>query len=104
MNAKYPVIDMKKTGSTIKMIMLSRGYKVKDLQQFLGFDAPQGIYHWLEGKALPSVDNLYALSELFCLPVDTFIRGTRKFVFVPFQDIEKGRLYRYYCRLSKCIA
>lgn len=24
----------------------------------------QGIYHWLDGASMPTVDNLYALSEL----------------------------------------
>ena len=99
----YPVIDLKGTGETIKLVMKSRGYKIKDLQEYLGLESPQGIYYWFRGICLPSLDNLYALSELFELPIDTFIRGNRKFVFVPFRDIENGRMYKYYSRLAKLV-
>ena len=30
----------------------------------------QSVYHWLDGKAVPSVDNLYALSVLFNVKLD----------------------------------
>ena len=38
---------------------------VKAVQQFLGLGSAQSIYHWLNGISLPTIDNLYALSELF---------------------------------------
>ncbi|MBR1892869.1 MAG: helix-turn-helix transcriptional regulator [Lachnospiraceae bacterium] len=96
MKRKYPAIDVAATGKNIKRIMKDKGYTVKDIQMFLGLATPQGIYHWFEGKSMPTLDNLYALSELFQLPIDTIIRGNRKYIFVPFTDGRSRRLYIYY--------
>lgn len=79
MKRKYPVIDITGTGANIKRIMLLKGLTVKDIQKFLGLSTPQSIYHWFDGRNLPTIDNLYALSELFHLPVDALLVGSRKF-------------------------
>jgi len=79
MNRKYPVIDMARTGQNIKRIMQIKGLTVKDVQEFLGLSTPQSIYHWFDGRNLPTTDNLYALSELFHLPVDAMLIGNRMF-------------------------
>jgi transcriptional regulator with XRE-family HTH domain len=78
MKRKYPVIDMKRTGQNIKRIMQLKGLNVKDIQEFLELSTPQSIYHWFDGRNLPTIDNLYALSELFHMPMDDFIIGNRK--------------------------
>lgn len=79
MKRKYPVLDMKETGQKIKCIMLMKGLTVKDIQEFLGLSTPQSIYHWFDGRNLPTLDNLYALSELFHMPVDMLLVGNRKY-------------------------
>lgn len=79
MKRKYPVIDMARTGQNIKRIMRLKGLNVKDIQEFLELSTPQSIYHWFDGRNLPTIDNLYALSELFHLPVDALLVGNRKF-------------------------
>lgn len=99
MDKEYPAIDMLKTGQNIKKIMKLKGLTVKDIQNFLNLSAPQGIYHWFIGKSMPSLDNLYALSELFGLPMDIMIIGDRKFVFAsPGRTWHQG-LYIYYIKL-----
>ena len=65
MKRKYPVIDMAGTGQEIKRIMKMKGLTVKEVQKFLELNTPQSIYHWFDGRSLPTIDNLYALSELF---------------------------------------
>jgi transcriptional regulator with XRE-family HTH domain len=75
MERKYPVIDMVRTGQNLKRIMRLNGMNVKDIQGFLELSTPQSIYHWFDGRNLPTIDNLYALSELFHLPVDDLIIG-----------------------------
>ena len=75
----YPTIDAVATGKNIKRIMQNRGLTVREVQLFLGLSAPQSIYHWLEGKSIPNVDNLYALSDLFRTTVDEIIRGNRHY-------------------------
>lgn len=93
---KYPVINVYRTGRKIKHIMQSRGRTVCDVQNYLGLSTPQGIYHWFCGRNMPSIDNLYALSELFHVPVDAMLCGNRKAEF-DFRNCSSDyRLYAYY--------
>ena len=78
MEKKYPVINMKKTGQKIRWIMRMKGFTVRDLQEYLGLSTPQSIYHWFEGRSIPTVDNLYALSYLFGIPMEHLLSGNRK--------------------------
>lgn len=98
-NKNYPVIDIKETGHNIKTLMISQGYSVKDVQNYLGLGTPQGIYHWFEGKSLPSLDNLYALSELFTVPMDTLISGNRKASFISIRYDIPNIIYFYYAMI-----
>lgn len=61
----FPAIDMIATGKNIIRLRKEQGLSVSDLQEYFGFEAPQAIYKWQQGKSLPSTDNLYALSEMF---------------------------------------
>lgn len=79
MKRKYPVVDLERTGQNIKRIMQLKGFCVRDVQDFLKLSTPQSIYHWFDGRNLPTVDNLYALSELFQITVDAILVGNRKF-------------------------
>ena len=101
MRRGYPNIDMVETGRNLKQIMLMNGLAVKDIQSFLGLSAPQSIYHWLEGKSLPTLDNIYALSELFQMPVDSMLIGNRKYVCTSFLNPTSRRLCEYYVRLRR---
>lgn len=75
---QYPHIDMYKTGQNMKNMMQRRGLTVRNLQEYLKLATPQSIYHWFEGRNLPTIDNLYALSALFHVPVDALICGNRE--------------------------
>ena len=78
MEKKYPVINMKMTGQRIRWIMRMKGFTVRDLQEYLGLSTPQSIYHWFEGRSIPTVDNLYALSYLFELPMEYLLSENKK--------------------------
>lgn len=69
-------IDNKKTGLHLHKILKDRGLSVKDVQNYLGLSCPQGIYRWLNGSALPSIDNLYALQGLLDLSVEQLLCGS----------------------------
>lgn len=79
MKRKCPVVDMERTGQNIKRIMKLKKLSVREIQEFLGLSAPQAIYHWFDGRNLPTLDNLYALSELFNLPLDALVVGNREY-------------------------
>ena len=104
MKRKYPVIDMAGTGQEIKRIMKMKGLTVKEVQKFLELNTPQSIYHWLNGISLPTIDNLYALSELFQMPVDEMICGNRTPVIkrsIKTQTDQDRRLYSYFEKITE---
>ena len=74
-----PVIDKKKTGRQIRKLMDKKGLSVEDVRRFLSLGCVQSVYHWLDGTALPTLDNLYGLSELFHVPMDEIVAGDRTY-------------------------
>lgn len=70
---EFPVIDMVATGRKIQQLREESGLTVRDLQRFFGFEEPSAIYHWQNGKNLPTVDNLCALSKIFGVSMDEII-------------------------------
>ena len=97
----YPIIDKKKTGIRLRRLMDECGFTVKDIQQYLGLASIQSIYHWLNGISLPTIDHLYALSELFRLPVDDMLCGTRPRILIGKNQAQIKRLYAYYEKLNE---
>ncbi len=101
----FPIIDKRETGINLRRIMDNRGITVKDVQRYLGLGSVQSVYHWLNGLSMPTIDNLYVLSELFQVPIDTIVRGNRAPV-VPditfeLQNARDRRLYAYYEKLNE---
>ena len=69
---KYSGIDIKATGRKMKSIMETNGYSAKGLANSLGV-SNQAVYKWLNGQALPSLENLYQISKLFNVKMDDMI-------------------------------
>ena len=65
MNESKTSIDMRRTGLKLQRLARQSGYSVKDIQKYLCLSCPQPVYRWYKGAILPSVDNLFRLSELF---------------------------------------
>ena len=88
----FPIIDKRKTGINIRRIMDMRGLTVKDVQE----------YHWINGISMPTIDNLYALSDLFHVPIDLLVCGNRKPLTLcdnAHNEINE-RVYEYYERIK----
>ena len=73
-----PLINVRETGINLRRIMDRRGITVKDVTKYLGLSSVQSVYHWLNGLTMPTIDNLYALSELLQVPIDDIVCGSRK--------------------------
>ena len=71
----FPAIDPVETGRNIVRLRKERGLSVRDIQAWFNFEEPRAIYKWQSGQTLPSVDNLYALSVLLEVPMDSVIVG-----------------------------
>lgn len=69
----FPVIDLVATGDNIRRLRVERGLSVRDLQSYFGFEEPRTIYKWQKGECLPTVDNLYALGNLFEVSMDQIL-------------------------------
>lgn len=68
-----PVIDLKATGSRIKEIRKDKGFTVKDIQDIFGFEFPQAVYAWEQGKNVPTIDNLIVLGRIFNVSIEELI-------------------------------
>lgn len=97
----FPVIDKRKTGINLRKLMDERDLSVKDVQQFLGLGSVQSVYHWLNGKSMPTIDNLYALSELFQLTIDDMVCGNRRPVSVSPEQAQYKRIAEYYRKIQE---
>ena len=72
-----PVIDLKGTGAQIKRLRQINGFSVHELQQIFGFEYPQAIYAWEQGKNIPTIDNLLVLSELFDVSISDILVSSK---------------------------
>lgn len=73
MKKRFPVIDPEATGRNIARLRRAKGLSVRDVQNWFGFEEPQAVYKWQQGKSLPSVDNLYALCTLLEVSVEELL-------------------------------
>lgn len=104
----FPLINKLETGINLRKIMDMRGITAKDVQQYLGLGCVQSVYRWFNGQSMPTIDNLYALSELFQLPIDAIVCGNRDSI-VPdiapeMLESRDRRLYTYYKKLHEAHA
>lgn len=100
----YPTIDKERTGQLIRCHMELNKLTVKDVQEHLGLTCVQAVYHWINGRSLPSLDNLYALSDLFQVPMDMLIIGNRKDILPVMHKKPSNRLYIYYMKFHRLCA
>ena len=97
-------IDKVKTGQQIRLLMEKRGVTVRDVKNALSLACVQSVYHWLDGQSMPTLDNLYALSDLLKVPMDMLVYGNR--CYDRNKNIPEGaeRLFRYYRLIQECMA
>lgn len=89
----YPVIDVQETGRQLKRECDRRQVSPRELQEFLGLSALQSIYGWFQGRALPSLDNFYALSCYLGMRMEELVVPLRQSREVPVR-IVNGRMER----------
>ena len=67
------VIDLVKTGKNIERLLREHGLTARDVQQRLGFAERRPVYFWIQGKNLPSIDNLFMLAEMLRVSIDEIL-------------------------------
>lgn len=68
-----PVIDTQATGKNIRDMIKSRGFKIADVQSRCGFNTPQAIFKWMRGDAVPTIDNMVIIADMFGVTIDQII-------------------------------
>lgn len=68
-----PVIDMTATAARLRELRLKQGLSVREVADRLCLTSLDSIYHWENAHALPKVENLYALSQLYQVPMDQLL-------------------------------
>ena len=100
----FPTINLRETGVNLHRIMDKRGITPKDIKEFLNLGSIQTVYNWFNGLNMPTVDNLYALSQLLQVTIDEIICGNRKAIvpepIVIIENPRTRRLYAYYKQLN----
>lgn len=100
----FPLINKRETGVNLRRIMDMRGITPKDVQEYLGLGCVQSVYRWIDGVNMPTIDNLYALSELLQVPIDAIVCGNRapivSNIIIKQLDSRERRLYAYYEKLQ----
>lgn len=99
-----PIINMKATGIRLRQIMDRKNITVKDVQQYLNLSCVQSVYRWLGGHSMPTVDNLYALSELLQVPIDHLIVGNRTYQISNRNYLFYVRMREYYISIGQYMA
>ena len=68
-----PIIDVKATGVNMRRLMDERNITVKDIARELNLGSLYAIYKWLQGRGLPSVDNLVGLSHVLQVSMEDIL-------------------------------
>lgn len=101
----FPLINKRETGVNLRRIMDMRGITPKDVQEYLGLGCMQSVYRWTDGVNMPTIDNLYALSELLQVPIDAIVCGNRASIapdsIIKQLDSRESRLCAYYKKLNE---
>jgi len=67
-----PVIDMAATGKNIREMRIAAGMTIRDIQDACGVSAT-AITKWQKGQAVPSIDNMIVLAEIWDVRIDDII-------------------------------
>lgn len=101
----FPLINKRETGVNLRRIMDIRGITPKDVQEYLGLGCVQSVYRWFDGVNMPTIDNLYALSELLQVPIDAIVCGNRApiapDIIIKSLGSRESRLCAYYEKLNE---
>lgn len=69
------IIDHETTASNIKWLLIQNNLAPKDVQEALHLNSVQAVYKWMNPKikAIPSLDNLLQLADMFGCKVEDIL-------------------------------
>jgi transcriptional regulator with XRE-family HTH domain len=69
-------LSKQNVGLRIYQLMQARNISVEEIKDLLDLSS-RAVYLWLEGKRLPTLDNVYALSRILGVTMDEIVVGER---------------------------
>ncbi len=66
-------ISKVETGKKIRKLMNRYGVTVREVQEEMELESPQAVYKWLNGRAIPSTENLLILGKLLNVPMEDML-------------------------------
>lgn len=72
------MVDMEATGKNIKRLIKKNNLSYRDIQKACLFRTDKAIYKWMQGRSLPTIDNLVILADLFHCTMDDIIVVDRR--------------------------
>lgn len=73
-----PEYDMRKTGENLKRLRRQNGYTADEVRKYVGIGTVHAVYKWERGESFPTLDNFFALAELYGAdPMDIIVRRER---------------------------
>ncbi len=66
-------ISKAETGNRIRKLMRERGISVREIQDEMELESPQSVYKWLNGKSVPTTENLLMLAKLLRVPMEEML-------------------------------
>ncbi len=94
-------IDRVKSGQKIKKLMKERQLTPQDLRRQMNLTCVQTVYRWTDGVNIPTLENFYALSRIFQVPMDELIIGKPDDYEEIQMDQQKERGKKYCERIRK---
>lgn len=103
---QYPTIDMERFGENLREICEAKNVTANELKNYLHLGSIQAVYMWFQGKRLPNLDNMYAISRYLGVSIDNLIGRERQeeTVNVLCEDnlpVHGNRVLLYWARLRK---
>ena len=71
--ARCPEIDVHATGLNICSRLEAHEILKSELRLYLGYTSAEAIYRWPEGKNLPTLQNLYAISQILGVSINELL-------------------------------
>jgi len=68
-----PIIDTQATGMNIRNMIKAGGFRIADVQRRCGFNTPQAIFKWMRGDAVPTIDNMVIIADMFGVTIDQIV-------------------------------
>ena len=69
----YVSLDVELTGQRIHNAIKDSGYSVRQIQEMMKLEDPHSVYRWIHGRSIPSTDNLYKLSRILNVSMESLL-------------------------------